>query len=393
MPINKQYAIIIACTFIVGLLSCAISQRWLIIRMPGSAYYQQTSTGSAQRKTVTLHYWHHETWHSEDTSILWHTNRTAQTINYLVSAWLCLLDEEKAMDKKVTLQSVVISPTGTQAFLSFDRYPFNPQSSTHTKLMWLEGLLKTLRSNNVGIQSIRLLVHHTPLDDDHLDGSIAWPLTGFIEQQTKQPIKHTSSSRRRSGPFTIMLDPAGDAKHAGRTLDDSFERGVTLQFAQAIKQHIEHGLRNVRVVLTRFPGETVEPLQNANFANRLNVDLYLSFHFYQDEHERLPRLYVYQYAQDPTDLWPKTIDPLECIGYDQAHLSNASLTHQWGTRLVDELKKNNRAIQVAAWHTIPFVPLKGIIAPSLGIEARLHHKNDWNSYISPLVDAIAAAIC
>jgi len=80
----------------------------------------------------------------------------------------------------------------------------------------------------------------------------------------------------------IMLDPAGDAQYAGRRIDDSFERGLTLRCAEQLKQRLEQLFPQIHVVLTRLPGETVQPLQNANFANRLSVDLYLSIHFYHE---------------------------------------------------------------------------------------------------------------
>ena len=79
--------------------------------------------------------------------------------------------------------------------------------------------------------------------------------------------------------FSIMLDPAGDAKHTGRQIDDNLERGISLQFTEKLKQTLEKQHPEIHVVLSRFPGETIYHLQNANFANRLEVDFYLSIHF------------------------------------------------------------------------------------------------------------------
>ena len=73
---------------------------------------------------------------------------------------------------------------------------------------------------------------------------------------------------RKTKPFSIMLDPAGDAQTTGRIIDDNYERGVTLQLCEDIKKQLEaEQPKNTRIVLTRFPGETIDPLQNANFAN------------------------------------------------------------------------------------------------------------------------------
>src|SRR5579872_1728748 len=70
-------------------------------------------------------------------------------------------------------------------------------------------------------------------------------------------------------PFTIMLDPAGDAQYPGRIIDDCFERGITLQLAEQLSTVIAQRFPSIRVVITRQPGETRQPLQHANFANRL----------------------------------------------------------------------------------------------------------------------------
>src|SRR5579872_3367872 len=75
---------------------------------------------------------------------------------------------------------------------------------------------------------------------------------------------------------TIMLDPAGDARETGRIIEDSLERAVTIQFAQQLRDVLTSQLPNSTVIITRTPGEELQPLQQANFANRLPVDLYLN---------------------------------------------------------------------------------------------------------------------
>src|SRR3990172_8684717 len=102
--------------------------------------------------------------------------------------------------------------------------------------------------------------------------SILFIVSGLLSTNLLLARPHVAQPRA----FTIMLDPAGDAKNPGRKLDDSFERGITLQFSETLKQKLESLFPSIRVVLTRLPGETVQLLQNANFANRLDVNFYLS---------------------------------------------------------------------------------------------------------------------
>ncbi|MCA9725847.1 MAG: N-acetylmuramoyl-L-alanine amidase, partial [Kurthia sp.] len=124
-------------------------------------------------------------------------------------------------------------------------------------------------------------------------------------------------------PFSLMLDPAGDAKHTGRMLNDTFERSITLQCTEQLKKVIETELPHVRVILTRFPGESLETLQNANFANRLHVDLYVSIHCYK-ETETKPQMHLY-YVSFNDDFLTKTYD-LCLYPYTQAHLINNKKT-------------------------------------------------------------------
>ena len=81
--------------------------------------------------------------------------------------------------------------------------------------------------------------------------------------------------------FTVMIDPAGDAKDPGRVIDDTYERSLTMQFAEELKSVLEKNNRGLRVIFTRFPGEALESLQNVSFSNRLSVDLYVRLSFFE----------------------------------------------------------------------------------------------------------------
>ena len=130
--------------------------------------------------------------------------------------------------------------------------------------------------------------------------------------------------------FTIMLDPAGDAQYAGRHIEDCLERGVSLQFAEKLKEELEKQYKNVKVVLTRFAGEAVQPLQNANFANRLDVDFYLSIHFYQETAVK-PHLYLYCFSYNDDFITGRA--ELFFYPYDQAHLINKETTKMFANKL------------------------------------------------------------
>ena len=106
-------------------------------------------------------------------------HRGLRTLQDLVTSWLSLLEEDRRMPEKISLQSAMIDQAGTEAFISFDRNPLAKEQSTFDKLLWIEGLLRTIRTSGLPLQTIRFLVNAKPLTDIHLDFSHSWPVTGY----------------------------------------------------------------------------------------------------------------------------------------------------------------------------------------------------------------------
>lgn len=151
---------------------------------------------------------------------------------------------------------------------------------------------------------------------------------------------------------------------------------------------------DIRIVLTRFPGEALEPLQNANLANRLGADCYITLHFYQ-EAEAKPQLYIYYYSNNPlTDRWKNTRDNFAFIPYDQAHKEQSITTKKWGELMIKLFEGQPYCQQFDAqglWG-IPHKSLVGILAPAFCVEAGLKKKDDWQVYVQPLVHALSCII-
>ena len=193
--------------------------------------------------------------------------------------------------------------------------------------------------------------------------------------------------------FTIMIDPAGDAKHTGRLIQDTLERGISLQCAEQLKTTLTQKLNNVRVILTRVPGETIQPLQNASFSNRLGVDLYVSLYFYSEQ-QAPAHVTLYHYLDNPiVDFWHQ---PTSLLLYqvNQAHLVNLKTTQKWGQILLEVLQDKicSKFFNPRGLFGIPFTPLLGIKAPAIAVEVGLKNKQDWKHIIDPLITAIEKII-
>lgn len=170
---------LIFASLVAGVLFYAITEGWIVFRAP---WHKQAApaahTISLNRKKVTLSFWHHDTWNCEDTELIWSTDN-AHNIKLLLNRLLTLMEEDAVMQKKVSVETVLISKND-HAYISFDRNPLSKDAITFEKMMWIEGVLKTLRENNIPISAVWFLTRHQPCADTHIDFSTPWPITGFL---------------------------------------------------------------------------------------------------------------------------------------------------------------------------------------------------------------------
>jgi len=161
-----------------GMFYLAINRGFIVMNL--SSTPSSNTQDVLEKKSVKLMFWHRDHWQHEKIEIIWSTNQSV-TVKHIIDAWLTLMDEERIMEKKVSLQTACASPSEQELFLSFDRNPFSKEASTYDKWMWVEGILKTLRENGIKYHNVRFLVHHQNLNDYHLDFSNPWPMSGFIK--------------------------------------------------------------------------------------------------------------------------------------------------------------------------------------------------------------------
>ncbi len=191
--------------------------------------------------------------------------------------------------------------------------------------------------------------------------------------------------------FTIMLNPAGDNKHTGRKLHDQYERGEAFQFAKQLKFELESLEPQLQVELTHNPSQTLEPLQVANLANQLNVNLFISIHFYK-EHSAQPQVFLYQF-QNQTFFYAPSQHELHFYPYTQAYLQNFNLTKNILGQLHTQLSNANyhNLFTIHLPTGLPFKPLVGVVSPGLGLEIGLK-KNGSGSLVKPIANSLIEVI-
>lgn len=187
-----------------------------------------------------------------------------------------------------------------------------------------------------------------------------------------------------------MIDPSGDAQHAGRKLYDSFERGINLQCAEQLKTILEQTYSGLRVILTRFPGETLEPLQKPNFANRLAVDLYISLASYQ-EAGVTATLSLYYFCNE--EFVVRSGELCFCP-YDKVHVNNQHITQKYIEQVKQFLSQESsiKKCEVYGPFGIPYKPLLGIESPAFALELGLTTPQDVKILIPRIAESLDSVI-
>lgn len=181
--------------------------------------------------------------------------------------------------------------------------------------------------------------------------------------------------------------PSNEKYMAGRTIDDCFERGIALQFAEQLKKNLEF-YSGIRVIVSRYTEKNIESMHNANFANRLNVDLYLSLHFFEEKQEK-PTLNIYRFLYHPViDYWPLQSPQLSFIPYDQAHRQMINITQSYTEIFFNTLQSYQALFEIKGIFGLPFKPLIGIKSPAFALEASLKEKDSWKLYVEPMTTGI-----
>ncbi len=172
-----RYSALSIAMLLAGMLFYAFYNKLIIIRLPvrGAALFERRS---AFRKQVPLWYFNGTTFVKDDKELIFSAN-IQSTLTDIVASWLSYVEEEQGLVEKVSVQSVMLDANKNTAYISFDGTPFTENQSTQSKLMFLEGLLRTLKDSTIPLKKVQFLVHHKPLYDRDLDFSHPWTIQGY----------------------------------------------------------------------------------------------------------------------------------------------------------------------------------------------------------------------
>lgn len=178
IEMRNSYVLISAISFFMGLIFFAVYNQWIIFSTPWNRHAMTMQSEMIQKKQVVYYYFAGDKWKTEKQEILWYQHAD-KNIFQVVNAWLTLGEDEHLIAKKTSVHPILISSAHT-AYISFDHNILGKEEIIFKKWMLIEGLLKTIASNDVGITHVQFLVQHQPLQDAHLDFSMPWPIQGFV---------------------------------------------------------------------------------------------------------------------------------------------------------------------------------------------------------------------
>ena len=177
----RNYVALLCFSFCAGMLMLCILQEWIIIRFP-SFIENDTAVTSQLHRSITLYRWHAHRWHTETTTII-ASDSVQECLASVVAAWLAMMQEEQIVPAQLSLQSVLCSAHNDIVYLSFSDTLVQQNKPTIDNLLCIEALLHTVKENAPpSVHSCFFLVNQIPMQDHHLDFSIAWPIAGFLHK-------------------------------------------------------------------------------------------------------------------------------------------------------------------------------------------------------------------
>lgn len=184
-PKNYFYFLSILFCFLGGAFFFFIQREWLILNFnfglrKSNLDFLPKQSLSLRRK-VKMYYWANDKFLFEEQVFIWFSDKS-EVLKHLINNWLSFLHQERLIDKKVFLETVMIDQSGQQAYFSFNQNLFGHEWSIFHKCNLIECLFKTIKSSEIDIKSIVFLVGNQIMEDDHLDFSKEWVIDGFLQE-------------------------------------------------------------------------------------------------------------------------------------------------------------------------------------------------------------------
>ena len=135
-------------------------------------------------------------------------------------------------------------------------------------------------------------------------------------------------------------------------------------------------------MISRTPGQELAEHQTLSFANQTQPDLFLSLSLFalSGNAGAKPQVHLYNLLIDPfTDAIRKAYHGISFVPLEQAHCSylKASIAVGHNFKTIAAQEPFVQQCELVGPYALPYKPLLGITAPSIGIEIGLRKDRDW----------------
>jgi hypothetical protein len=183
----------------------------------------------------------------------------------------------------------------------------------------------------------------------------------------------------------ITLIPGGDANQKNRTIGDYFEHGITITICEMIQKEIhlisKKSENKIICIILKDIQKISTPEKRASFINQhaKGVIIHIGCYF---QYAQIPKIDIFTSG----DTFNKPI--IKGFNNDEdiqlTHFDHAFTINQIKSNSIADTFKNSLSIMYRSFYTIelyksiPFIPLKGVILPSIALELGIQNiKNQW----------------
>lgn len=181
--------------FITGAFVFCLRNDWIILNFPKKEY-KDIVQPAASRRECKIYYYKDGKFSFDKRAIVWKKSLSSD-LTQIVNAWLDTIYEEQVANFRSSLGNILQS--NNQIYISFENKIIGNDWSINKKWTLIESLLKTIQDasckdsslqgeplqdeslQDASLQEIFFFVKNKPMDDEHLDFTVAWPIDGFIQ--------------------------------------------------------------------------------------------------------------------------------------------------------------------------------------------------------------------
>ena len=179
---NFKIAFISILAICVAIILFFIKQNYILFNFPNKwedLKDEKVYNKVTLRKEVDLYLYKDGKRYSDKASVVW-KKEVAEDLKTLINTWLLFAYDEQETVVRSSFNTVALSQTGQEAYLSFDSSILMPEWSVFKKWSFIEGLLTTIRKASNSVRFVFFWVKDKRLIDEHLDFSKSWPIDGFL---------------------------------------------------------------------------------------------------------------------------------------------------------------------------------------------------------------------